>query len=166
MCNVLKRFTTFQINQQQQNFLHFPRINLDILMYIMRVWMWKNCDNGSQVSMFPSDPRPGLGVVCPTLSYKHLQTGEEALHCSPLLSTALHCITLRLLHHRRICCLQIQAKTILTGSMTAKQSKSVQTLMRMLCSVSILAVGCHTAPQVWSIVHEDYQYLTNSFAHT
>ena len=60
--------------------------------------------------MFPSDPRPGLGGVCPTLSYKHLQTGEE-------LSTALHCITLRLLHHRRVCCLQIQAKKNLTGSM-------------------------------------------------
>ena len=85
------------------------------------------------------------------------------------LSTALHCSPL---HHTsppsQACLLASDSgkKYFYRKYKKAKQSKSVQTLIRMLCSVSILAVGCHTAPQVWSIVHEDYQYLTNSFAHT
>ena len=90
---------------------------------------------------------------------------ERRLHCSPLLSTASHFVS-SITGVSAV--FKFRQKKIWqeVWCMKAKQSKSVQTLMRMLCSVSILAVGCHTAPQVWSIVHEDYQYLTNSFAHT
>ena len=61
------------------------------------------------------------------------------------LSTALHCSPL---HHNsppsQSCLLASDSgkKYFYRKYKKAKQSKSVQTLIRMLCSVSILAVGC------------------------